>query len=115
MPNRKSPNSRDFCKKMEMFTEANVVFRKEDIGLMSFQGVNRKLGHKGNNYSLFKFKGGKNCKHFWELRVYKKRVSPETDIETSKALKDGFVEPINPSEVSTRPADMANGGAYPNI
>ena len=115
MPNRKSPNSRDFCKKMELFTDRNVVFRKEDIGLMSFQGVNRKLGHKGNNYSLFKFKGGKNCQHFWELRVYKKRVSPETDVDKSEALKDGFVEPINPSEVSTRPADMANGGAYPNI
>jgi hypothetical protein len=115
MPNRKSAKSRDFCKSMEMFTDKNVVFRKEDIGLMSFQGVNRKLGHKGNNYSLFKFKGGKNCQHFWELRVYKKRVSPETDVDTSEALKDGFVEPINPSEVSTRTADMANGGAYPNI
>ena len=115
MPNRKSAKSRDFCKSMEMFTDKNVVFRKEDIGLMSFQGVNRKLGHKGNNYSLFKFKGGKNCQHFWELRVYKKRVSPETDVDKSEALKDGFVEPINPSEVSTKPADMSNGGAYPNI
>ena len=34
---------------------------------------------------------------------------------SAQALKDGFVEPINPSEVSTRTADMANGGAYPNI
>ena len=43
MPVRKSPNSREFCKRMELYTQDNIVFRKEDIGLMSFRGVNRKL------------------------------------------------------------------------
>ena len=81
---------------------------------MSFKGVNRKLGHNGRNYSLFKYKGGKNCKHFWELRVYKKKVSDDAEVSVNQAAKDGFVEPNNPSEVSVRPADMPNSGAYPN-
>ena len=114
MPIRKSPNSREFCKRMELYTQDGIIFRKEDIGLMSFRGVNRKLGHKGQNYSLFKYKGGKNCKHFWELRVYKKKVSDDAKISVNQATKDGFVEPSNPSEVSVRPADMKDGGAYPN-
>ena len=114
MPVRKSPNSREFCKRMELYTQDNIVFRKEDIGLMSFRGVNKKLGHKGRNYSLFKYKGGKNCKHYWELRVYKKKVSDDAKISVNQATKDGFVEPNNPSEVSVRPADMPNSGAYPN-
>ena len=114
MPVRKSPNSREFCKRMELYTQDNIVFRKEDIGLMSFRGVNRKLGHNGRNYSLFKYKGGKNCKHYWELRVYKKKVSDDAEVSVNQAAKDGFVEPNNPSEVSVRPADMPNSGAYPN-
>ena len=114
MPVRKSPNSREFCKRMELYTQDNIVFRKEDIGLMSFRGVNRKLGHNGRNYSLFKYKGGKNCKHYWELRVYKKKVSDDAKVSVNQAAKDGFVEPNNPSEVSVRPADMPNSGAYPN-
>ena len=114
MPVRKSPNSREFCKRMELYTQDNIVFRKEDIGTMSFRGVNRKLGHNGRNYSLFKYKGGKNCKHYWELRVYKKKVSDDAEVSVNQAAKDGFVEPNNPSEVSVRPADMPNSGAYPN-
>jgi hypothetical protein len=114
MPVRESAGSRDFCRGLELFTKDNVVFRKEDIGLMSFKGVNRKLGHNGRNYSLFKYKGGKNCKHFWELRVYKKKVSDDAEVSVNQAAKDGFVEPNNPSEVSVRPADMPNSGAYPN-
>ena len=54
MPERKSPNSRQFCSRMETFTSRNIVFRKEDINMMSFRGVNRELGHNKQNYSLLK-------------------------------------------------------------
>jgi hypothetical protein len=109
MPMRKSPDSRIFCTKMESLTEKDIVFRLEDINQMSFRGVNNELGHKGRNYSLFKYKGGKNCHHFWEKRVYKKkeRVSEE------EALSEGYVAPNNPTEVPIAPKDMANGGAFP--
>ena len=66
MPVRKSANSRDFCKRMEALTDKDIVYRLEDINQMSFRGVNKELGHNGRNYSLFKFKGGKNCHHFWD-------------------------------------------------
>jgi len=109
MPMRKSPDSRIFCTKMESLTEKDIVFRLEDINQMSFRGVNNELGHKGRNYSLFKYKGGKNCHHFWEKRVYKKkeRVSEE------EALSEGYVAPNNPDEVPIAPKDMPNRGAFP--
>ena len=114
MPVRKSPNSRRFCKELEKYTEKSIVFRKEDIDMMSFRGLNKELGHKKRRYSLFKFKGGKNCKHYWELRVYKKKVGKGNRVDEDKAKKDGYNAPSNPNEVSTRPYDMPNNGAYPN-
>lgn len=109
MPIRKSANSRDFCKRMEALTDKDIVYRLEDINQMSFRGVNKELGHNGRNYSLFKFKGGKNCHHFWEKRVYKKK----TQVSEDEALADGYTAPNNPDEVPVRPVDMHNGGAYP--
>ena len=107
MPVRNSGDSRDFCKHMEGFTSKDVVFRKEDINMMSFRGVNKKLGHKGRNYSLFKYKGGKNCHHYWELRVYRKKVDNANRDDDSK------VSVKNPDETPIRPIDMPNKGAYP--
>ena len=113
-PIRKSPNSRRFCQKMEILTEKNIVFRKEDINMMSFKGINKELGHKGQNYSLFKYKGGVNCHHYWELKVYKKRVTEDALVSEAEAVKDGFEAPDNPSEVGIAPKDMANRGHHPN-
>ena len=110
MPVRKSPDSREFCKKMESLTDKEIVFRIEDINQMSFRGVNKELGHKGRNYSLAKYKGGKNCHHFWEKRVYKKKSRVSED----EALAEGYTAPTNPDELPIRPKDMPNGGAYPN-
>jgi len=109
MPMRKSPDSRQFCQQMEALTEKDVVYRLEDINQMSFRGVNKELGHQGRNYSLFKFKGGKNCHHYWEKRVYKKK----TQVSEDEALADGYTAPNNPSEVAVAPKDMPNKGAYP--
>ena len=110
MPERKSPNSRDFCKRMELLTGRKVVFRKEDINMMSFRGVNKELGHKGRNYSLLKYKGGKNCHHYWQLRVYKKKDGKQVD--SANAYGDGLKEPNNPSEMGERMIDRADKGAY---
>ena len=88
MPVRSNPNSRDFCKKMETFTSRNIVFRKEDINMMSFRGVNKELGHNKQNYSLLKFKGGKNCHHYWELRVFK--LKGDKRVDPSSAYEKGF-------------------------
>ena len=113
-PVRKSDKSRRFCKQMEALSEKDIVFRKEDISMMSFRGINKELGHKQQNYSLFKYKGGKNCHHLWERLVYKKKVGKNTIVDASQAERDGFVAPVNPTEVATRPIDMPNRGAYPS-
>lgn len=112
MPERKSPDSRKFCKSMEVFTSQNLVFRKEDINQMSFRGVNKELGHQGRNYSLLKFKGGKNCHHYWELRVYKKKTGKR--VNEDKAYEDGLKQPKNPSEMTERMIDRPDKGAYRN-
>jgi len=113
-PVRNSADSRRFCQKMELLTGQNLVFRKEDINMMSFRGVNKELGHKGQNYSLFKYKGGVNCHHYWELKVYKKKVSDNNLVSEAEAIKDGLKEPKNAPEVEIAPKDMANRGHHPN-
>jgi hypothetical protein len=72
-----SSNSRTFCRNMMSRTDRGVVYRKEDIDQASFQGVNNSFGHKGQNYSLFKYKGGVNCGHFWNENLY--RLKKKTD------------------------------------
>jgi len=69
-----SGNSRNFCKTMMGRTSKGVVYRKEDIDQASFSGVNKSFGHKGNNYSLFKFKGGVNCGHYWSENLYMLKI-----------------------------------------
>ena len=112
-PERKSEGSRTFCKKMENLTGRKIVFRKEDINMMSFRGVNKELGHNRNNYSLLKFKGGKNCHHYWELQVYKKSSGKKVNEDT--AYGKGLDKPQNPSEITERMVDRPDRGAYPSV
>ena len=112
-PVRKSDNSRDFCKKMESLTSGKVVFRKEDINMMSFRGVNNVLGHNKQNYSLLKFKGGKNCHHFWSLQVYKK--SSGKKVNSEEAYNKGLKEPVNPAEMGESMISRGDKGAYPGV
>ena len=63
-----SSNSREFCRFLvENFTNRGKVFRKEDINNMSLSGVNKGLGPNGiDQYNIFLYRGGNNCKHNWE-------------------------------------------------
>jgi len=121
----KSPEgeTRAFCKKM---LRSKKVYRKEDIGFMSAQGVNKKHGHKGRNYSIFKYKGGVNCHHRWERRIYKKKLTKDGEVyggdalkgtdfvNVNQAVREGFKLPKNPNEVSVAPIDMPRNGHHPN-
>jgi hypothetical protein len=90
------------------FTRKNIVFRIEDINMMSFRGINKKHGHKGRNYSLFKWQGGVNCKHVWERRVYKKRR-----VDEAAAERKGFTPPKNPKESTEANWTRPDKGRYP--
>jgi hypothetical protein len=119
-----SGKSRQFCKNMMARTENGVVYRKEDIDQASFQGVNNSFGHKGQNYSLFKYKGGVNCGHFWSEQLYRLKQNTDGTFKPDKALSsssevDKIPESYMPKgqEYQTAeiaPKDMPNNGHHPN-
>ena len=115
---KSSANSRDFCKTMMGRTSKGVVYRKEDIDNASFQGVNNDFGHKGRNYSLFKYKGGIYCGHYWQEELYRMKSETEKYISRGKDV-DSIPNKYEPKgkqyqDAKEAPIDMPNRGAYPN-
>jgi hypothetical protein len=104
-------------------TNNGVVYRKEDIDMASFQGVNKELGHNGQNYSLFELKGGVNCGHFWGENLYRLKSKTDGTPYIDKALSSSEqVDKIvgynpNPKGMENAvkaPYDMPNHGHHPN-
>ena len=113
-----SEKSRPFCKQM---IAANKIYRKEDIIQMSNRIVNEGWGPRGVDlYNIWFYKGGGNCHHRWNKRVYASFEGVGIDVNSPKAKiiankkaeKYGYVVK-NPSLVSTRPIDMPNKGFLP--
>jgi len=116
--------SRPFCVNM---MKNGKIYRKEDIGMMSARGVNKEHGHKGRNYSLFKFQGGVNCYHRWERRIYKKRLKKDGTewggnaldgtkfVNVNQAVREGFKLPKNPKEVTEANITRSDRGHHPNF
>lgn len=65
------PAQRKFCRAMLNLSKAGKIFSKKDI--VKMDGLNKQFAKKGqSSYSILKYKGGKNCKHYWEkLKVFK--------------------------------------------
>lgn len=65
------PAQRKFCRAMMNLSKAGKIFSKKDIVRMD--GINKQFAKKGqSSYSVLKYKGGKNCKHYWEkLKVFR--------------------------------------------
>ena len=123
----KTGQNRNFCKKM---VAAKKLYRKEDIIRMEDMVVNdwyyskrqkRKIGWgpKGAlKYSIFKYKGGGNCQHFWLRQIYKTKlgVSVSTKIKDAdligytKARSEGFTAKKNSVLVAKPPKRMKNKG-----
>jgi hypothetical protein len=113
-------NGREFCKKMMSLAKQKRVYRKEDILKMGSQAVNPGLGIDGApTYSIWLYKGGANCHHRWNKRVYATLSGKALDINSkevkqiagAKAAKLGYIVK-NPSLVSQRPIDMPDQGYY---
>jgi hypothetical protein len=63
------PAERKFCKAMQ---DLNRMYRYKDI--IAMVNINKPFGHGkgGAPYSKWSYKGGKNCKHYWEeVAVFK--------------------------------------------
>lgn len=110
--------SRLFCKKM---TEADKIYRKEDIIRMSEQAVNKGWGPRGaDTYSIWLYKGGGACHHRWNKRVYASFEGVNIDVNSpnarqiagKKAEEYGYTIK-NAALVSQRPIDMPNKGFLP--
>lgn len=103
---------RDFCRKM---TNANKIYRKEDIIAMGRKQVNPGWGEYGaNTYSIWKWKGGALCKHKWfRIILVQKGSRPKNSdkiITSTEAKSRGVKLPRNAKEVSVAPHDMPNHG-----
>ena len=115
-PLRASSNSREFCSKM---VSAKKIYRKEDILAMGGKAVNAGWGLNGaDTYSIWFYKGGGDCHHFWMRKTYKAKTAktkpdvgnPNAEVSVNKAKKEGFKPEVNAKEVSKRPVDMPNNG-----
>lgn len=107
-------NSREFCKKM---VNAAKIYRKEDIEKMGSQAVNAGFGLAGaDTYSIWLYKGGANCHHFWMRKTYRAKdvkpdaTNPRAEISVNKAKSEGLVPQVNDPLVAKRPIDMPNQG-----
>ena len=111
-------NMRPFCKKM---LEAGKLYRKEDIVSMENVAVNPGWGPNGvDTYDVWFYKGGGNCKHFWEKRVYVDakgaKINPNDPdakrIAVAMAERMGY-KVRNNSLVAKLPEDMPYNGFLP--
>jgi len=111
---------RDFCKKM---ISAGKVFRLEDIDKASTMAVNPGWGPKGAStyYDILKYKGGGDCHHFWQRKVYLKKDNKNITVERAqKVIRDlkglgiSTKIPESPEPLSTKkPTDMPYNGFLP--
>jgi hypothetical protein len=119
-----SDNSRIFCKNMVSASKAGVVYRYEDIIRMGDDGINSEFAAKGEStYSIFLFKGGANCHHFWTRQTFMRKrengkfmpnkgLENDERISQASAEKKGFEfkDAKYWAEAATRPIDMPNNG-----
>jgi hypothetical protein len=115
-PESTRANSREFCRKM---VSAGKVYRKEDIERMEGQAVNAGFGPSGAaTYSIWLYKGGARCHHFWMRKTYLAKAegvtpdvgNPNAEVSVNQARRAGVDLEQNPSDVAKRPTDMPNNG-----
>tara|TARA_R110002167_G_scaffold11990_1_gene51660 strand:+ start:295 stop:2307 length:2013 start_codon:yes stop_codon:yes gene_type:complete len=117
-----SGTSRDFCRDM---ISSDKIYRKKDITGTSSNSVNPGFGHNGQNYNLFLYKGGPNCRHFWLRQIwrstdiadadsvyYKDDLDDDVLVNYTKAKSEGFTAEQNDKLVAIPPARMKNNGYY---
>lgn len=102
-PDSAKSNSRVFCKNMVTNRTQGVIYRREDIVEMGDAGINKQFAPSGKSaYSIWKFKGGVNCHHYWERLTFKR-----------KQVKGAFL-PLQPNEIGTTDRDLENYKEVPN-
>ena len=112
-------NTRPFCRALY---EAKRIYRREDIESMDKEVVNAGFGEGGSDtYSIWLYKGGPNCYHYWSRVVYfRKRNTDGTfkvndgllndkRVSQNQAISQGFTPP-DIGEAAVAPRDMDHQG-----
>ena len=114
-----SKTQREFCRNMMNMANAGIVWTIEDIDRASREGVNRELGHNGQPFDLFKFKGGIYCRHKWRKVLYRLESNTEPSKNLGNYKKTRTIpktynrNPRGSKQAATAPENMPNRGAYP--
>ena len=114
-----SKTQRDFCRNMMNMANAGIVWTIEDIDRASREGVNKELGHNGQPFSLFKFKGGIYCRHKWKKVLYRLESNTEPsenlgNYKKTKTIPKSYIKnPVGSKQAGIAPENMPNRGAYP--
>ena len=113
-------NSREFCSKM---VGVNKIYRKKDVLNMTQKAVNPGWGPRGaDTYSVWLYKGGGNCHHFWKKQIYVSFEGTGIDVKSplaktvsiEKARKYGYSIRNNSVLVERKPKDMKDRGFLPS-
>lgn len=79
--------------------------------------VNAGWGPNGaNTYSVWFFKGGGSCRHFWIRKTFMAKdvnpdvKNPNAEITVNKAKSEGFTPATNDAKVAKRTRDQVNRG-----
>ena len=113
-----SADSRDFCVKEATKSRNGVVYKFEDINLMSAKGVNGEFAPEGEkSYDIFTWKGGCFCHHSWLRRIYfRKRKNgkflPNNGLKNDERVKDSGLDFLVPKgKESIRPINTPSRGS----
>jgi hypothetical protein len=112
-----NPNpEREFCRKM---MQANLMYRKEDIIAAGNKSVNKGFGAEGaDKYSIWLYKGGARCRHFWMRNIYIKKNNDKITAKKARELLNELDPSLrkeanfeqNDALVAKMPNDMPNNG-----
>ena len=73
---------REFCSRL---MSANKVYRAEDLDKEQKTAPN--MGANGSDkYNVFLYKGGVNCKHFWQRQIYMKKEFKKISVSQARKM-----------------------------
>jgi hypothetical protein len=97
---------REFCAKL---MKAGKIYRADDLKVAENMVVNPGFGPEGaDNYSIFLYKGGVNCKHWWQRLIYLRKNNKRIGVNEARRMileldpqdRNGAKWEQNPKEVA---------------
>jgi hypothetical protein len=75
---------REFCQKL---IKAGKIYRIEDLEAAENQVLQKGMGPNGTDtYSIFLYKGGVNCKHWWQRIIYLRKGNKRIGVNEARRM-----------------------------